>query len=273
MSVRSAVANRPHLTIFLALVLAGIDNARVKSSTTAAHPGPPAHLEAFRQLFNHVPDTVFFAKDRQGRYLAVNDTLARRCGLQDPAEAVGRTVANLFPPHLADRYAAQDAVVLLSGRPITDRLELHWYARNRDGWCLTTKLPIHAADGSVTGLIGISRDLRAPGDARDIPAGLARAIDHLETRFSDPLTPATLADLAGLPPVRFARLIKRVFRISPNQWIAQTRLAAAARMLRDSPLGIAEIAVACGYYDHSAFTRAFRSATGTTPTAFRRDSA
>jgi AraC-like DNA-binding protein len=32
---------------------------------------------------------------------------------------------------------------------------------------------------------------------------------------------------------------------------------------------VAEIAHASGFYDHSAFTRAFRSATGLTPTAYR----
>jgi AraC-like DNA-binding protein len=32
---------------------------------------------------------------------------------------------------------------------------------------------------------------------------------------------------------------------------------------------VADIAYACGFYDHSALTRAFRSATNLTPTQFR----
>jgi AraC-like DNA-binding protein len=32
---------------------------------------------------------------------------------------------------------------------------------------------------------------------------------------------------------------------------------------------VAEIAQASGFYDHSAFTRSFRSATGMTPSVFR----
>jgi AraC-like DNA-binding protein len=39
--------------------------------------------------------------------------------------------------------------------------------------------------------------------------------------------------------------------------------------LEDSQKSVAEIAHACGFYDHSAFTRAFRAATGMTPTQFR----
>jgi len=255
---------------FLALVLVPFDTPAVKSGTIPDFRAFPADLATLRQLFEHIPDTVFFAKDRDGRYLAVNEALARRCGLQDTDGAAGRTVTDLFPSELAERYAAQDAAVLRSGRPILDRLELHWYAKGRAGWCLTTKLPVTGTSGDIIGLIGISRDLQAPGDTRGIPPGLATAMNYLETRYADPITPGQLAKLAGLPVVRFARLIKRVLRVTPVQWIAQTRLSAAARLLRESDRSVAEIAVACGYYDHSAFTRAFRSATGVTPSEFRK---
>lgn len=220
-------------------------------------------------LFDHVPDVVFFVKDSAGRYLAVNRALAERCGADERQALIGRKVNDVFPPALAARYAAQDAAVLRSGRPILDRLELHWYARGREGWCLTTKLPMRNAQGKIVGLIGISRDLRAPGERDHIPAGLVGALEHLEENYAEAVTPAILAGKAGLPPTRFARLIKRIFRLTPSQLITQTRLAAASRLLRETGQAVADVAVSCGFYDHSAFTRAFRSATGMTPTAFR----
>jgi AraC-like DNA-binding protein len=72
-----------------------------------------------------------------------------------------------------------------------------------------------------------------------------------------------------MAPSRFARLMKRFFGITPRQFIAKTRIAAASLMLRETERSVAEIAVACGFYDHSAFTRAFRSVTGVTPTQYR----
>ena len=154
-------------------------------------------------------------------------------------------------------------------RPLIDHLELHWYARRRPGWCLTTKVPMRDREGAIVGIAGISRDLRAPGDREIIPPKLASALEHLESHFSDPMSPGSLARLAGLPPVRFARLIKRIFRLTPNQLIIQTRLAAAARLLTESDRSVADVACACGFYDHSALTRAFRSATNLTPSKFR----
>jgi len=238
----------------------------VKLSTTTGVATPWALVE---ELFDHVPEAVFFVKDAAGRYVAVNQSLVERCGLRDKSQLLGRHVRELYPADLAARYAAQDAAVLRTGRPILNRLELHWHARGRTGWCLTTKLPLRDAAGNVGGLIGISRDVRSPGDRESIPASLAGALEHLEEKFSEPLTPATLARRAGMPQARFARIIRRLFRITPSQLISQTRIAAAARLLRETGQSVSEIAVACGFYDHSAFTRAFRSATGQTPTAFR----
>ena len=35
------------------------------------------------ELFDRVADTVFFIKDQEGRYVAVNETLVHRCGFMD----------------------------------------------------------------------------------------------------------------------------------------------------------------------------------------------
>lgn len=229
----------------------------------------PDSLGLIEQLFDHVPETVFFLKDAAGRYLAVNQSLVERCGLKEKRQLIGRRVQDIFPGELAKRYAAQDAAVLRTGRPIIDRLELHWYERRRSGWCLTTKLSMRDAKGNVIGVVGISRDLRAPGERESIPASLAGTLEFLEAHFGDSVSPASLARHAQLSPVRFARLIKRIFRLAPSQLITQTRLAAASQLLVETEQAIAEIAHQCGFYDHSAFTRAFRSATGMTPRQFR----
>jgi len=221
------------------------------------------------RLFDHVPETAFFLKDSRGRYLAVNHSLVERCGLESKEELIGRHVGEVFPKELAELYASQDQAVLRTGRAIIDHLELHWYAHRRPGWCLTTKLPMRGAQGAIVGIAGISRDLRAPGDSEAIPESLASTLEYLESHYADSVTPGSLARLAGLSPVRFARLIKRIFRLTPNQLITQTRLAAAAALLIETDRSVADIACSCGFYDHSALTRAFRSATNMSPSQFR----
>lgn len=221
-------------------------------------------------LFDEMPDTVFFVKDAHGRYLEVNQTLVGRCGLRSKSELLGRTVGEIFPGDLATGYARQDREVLRHGRTIQNRLELHWQKHRRTGWCLTTKVPLKNAAGEVIGLTGISRDLHTPGGSDGIPSTLSKATAYLEKHCDDSqLSPATLAKKAEMSPMRFARLVKRVFQLTPGQLITQARVHLASRLLQERGDSVAEIAISCGYCDHSAFTRAFREATGVTPSQFR----
>ena len=249
----------------------------MKLSTTAAihslasHPAGGVDLHLLEQLFDHTPDTAFFIKDAAGCYLAVNHSLLERHGLRDKSQMLGRRPCDICPGDFGRIPAEQDAYVLRTGRPIIERLELQWYLPHKPVWCLTTKLPMHGATGAVTGIIGISKDVRAPVAPHDIPPGVAAALARLESAYAEPLTPPGLAKVANLSSARLARIIKRIFGVTPIQLIAKTRIAAASRLLCETDLSISEIAVECGFYDHSAFTRAFRALVGVTPTQFRSD--
>lgn len=232
----------------------------------AAGPVEAALLE---KLFDQAPDVSFFIKDSAGRYLTVNNSLVERHGLRHKSQALGKRPCDICPGDYGRHPSAQDTAVLRTGRPILDHLELHWYAPHKPGWCLTTKLPMRDASGAIVGLIGISRDVRAPIRASDIPVEFAAALDHFENNVTEPLTPSDLARRARLSPPRFARLMKRYFGLTPSQFIVKTRIAAASRLLRETDQSVAEIALASGFYDHSAFTRTFRAMTGMTPTEFR----
>ena len=106
-------------------------------------------------------------------------------------------------------------------------------------------------------------------DPRNIPAELATVLEMFENNLAEPVTPAILARRARLTPAKFARLMRRFFDLTPSQFITQTRLAAATRLLRESHRSVADTALECGFYDHSAFSRAFHAAMGVTPTRYR----
>ncbi len=234
------------------------------------HPVPqPVDAAVLEKLFDQAPDVAFFIKDAAGRYLAVNASLVERHGLRRKSQVLGKRPCDICPGDFGRIPSAQDAVVLRTGRPLLDHLELHWSTPHKPGWCLTTKLPMRDAGGQIVGLIGISRDVRAPIETRDIPVEFAAALNHFENHLADSVTPSAFARRARLAPHRFARLMKRFFGLTPSQFIAKTRIAAASRLLRETDQSIADIALACGFYDHSAFTRAFRAMTGVTPTQFR----
>lgn len=222
------------------------------------------------ELFDHAPDLAFFVKDHAGRYVAVNASLLKRHGYRHKSQVLGRRPCDICPGEFGRLPAEQDAQVLRTGIPLIDHLEQQWYLPRQPVWCVTTKLPLRDAAGGIVGLIGISRDVRAPVDPRNIPGALASALEHFENHLAEPATPASLARRAGLAPAKFARLIHRFFDLTPSQFLTRTRLAAAARLLGETGQGVSAIAQACGFYDHSAFSRAFHSAMGVTPSAYRK---
>ena len=222
------------------------------------------------RLFDGVPDIVFFVKDAKGRYMAVNDTLASRCGLAGKDHALGRTAADLFPAPLGDAFVLQDAEILRGGATIRDHLELHLYPGGRRGWCLTYKEPVIGKNGAVVGICGISRDLHAPETRDGDFAAMSAAIDHIHKHFEEPLRLPALAEMAGLSVYQFDQRIRSLFHVTAGQYIVKVRIDAACKRLTTTDEAIAQIALSCGYSDQSAFSRQFKQAVGISPLAYRR---
>jgi AraC-like DNA-binding protein len=222
------------------------------------------------RLFDGVPDIVFFVKDMDGRYMAVNDTLATRCGLADKNDALGLTADELFPPPLGHAFALQDREILRHGRPIRDHLELHLYPGGRSGWCLTFKEPVIGKNGAIAGICGISRDLHSPGEQGSDLAALSAVIEHIHRHYDEVLRLPGLAEMAGMSVYQFDQRIRSLFHVTAGQYLVKVRIDAACTRLSGTAEPLAQIALACGYSDQSSFSRQFKQAVGISPLAYRR---
>jgi PAS domain S-box-containing protein len=234
---------------------------------------PPASILGMLpvdRLFDGVPDIVFFVKDACGRYLSVNDTLAKRCGLASKQDVIGRTAEELFPAPLGTAFAGQDRALLDGGPAIRDHLEIHLYPGGGSGWCLTYKEPVIAPDGGIIGICGISRDLQQPVETGDDYAALSGCIGHIHRHLDQALRLPALAEMAGMSVYQFDQRIRSMFRLSAGQYLVKVRIDAACERLRHSAEPISRIALDCGYSDQSAFSRQFRQTVGISPLAYRR---
>lgn len=221
-------------------------------------------------LMDELRATMFCAKSADGRYIAVNPTFVRRAGQRSRREVLGRRAEDLFVPDLAERYAAQDARVL-AGTELRHELELIRSLRDgadRAAWHLTTKLPVHGADGAVVGLVSISQALDSVRDERSYP-DLARVLAHIDAHVEQPPSASDLARLAGTSPTTLSRRLRRLTGLSTTQLVLRTRIDAAALLLAHSESSLAEIAIATGFYDQAAFSRQFARLAGETPAQFR----
>jgi PAS domain-containing protein len=68
-------------------------------------------LRSKNDLLNHIvnalPDLIF-AKDLTSRFLVANKATARVMGVDDPAELIGKTDMDFYPPEIAAQYLADE---------------------------------------------------------------------------------------------------------------------------------------------------------------------
>jgi PAS domain S-box-containing protein len=221
------------------------------------------------ELFDHVPDTVYFIKDREGRYMVVNKTLRTRLGVEQD-ELVGKKADEVFPDPLGLSFTKQDMLIMQTGAGIKGRLEMHLYPSGKQGWCLTYKEPLTGIGGKLIGIMGISRDIHPPTEHRDDLAPLQKVISYIRLNVSEQLRLPQLAEMVNLSVYQLDQRIRGLFHLSAGQFITQTRIEKACNLLKCTEESIANIALDCGYSDQSAFTRQFKQTTGLTPMAYRK---
>ena len=183
-------------------------------------------------LIDHMPATYFFAKDKQGRFVHVNRALLDVLGLQSEIEVWGKTDADFFTPEVAKRYRDQDQQVMSSGTPIVDHVCGVPDAVGILRWYVETKIPLYDSENRPLGVAGIMHDLEKAGATLAPYQRLSQAISHVSNHYAEKITVDTLANLVHLSNSQFNRTFKRLFRITPAQYIVRVRINAACSKLR-----------------------------------------
>jgi len=98
---------------------------------------------------------------------------------------------------------------------------------------------------------------------------LAALVARIELEPGLPWTTETMARAVGLSVSRLHALFREELGASPHRWLLDCRLARACALLEGSDRPVAEIALATGFSEQSALTRAMRRVLDTTPKAYR----
>lgn len=129
----------------------------------------------FRSLMDTLPDRIYF-KDRESRFTRNNRAHLARFGLDDPAQAVGRSDFDFFPKEHAERAREDERRVMASGELLEKEERIEW-PNGRVEWALVTKMPLRDPRGDIIGTFGVSRDITAQRNAEDT---LKRTLEELE---------------------------------------------------------------------------------------------
>jgi AraC family transcriptional regulator len=178
-------------------------------------------------------------------------------------EAAGCIVVALSPDRLATDRSLQRAF----SRPL-----LLNAARLRR-ICATIKTELGAADDfSPVALESLALEVvllaarhRDRKGITGVPPWLLTVRDRLHDEVTTRYSLSELAITVGVKPTTLAQAFRRHFQRTIGEHVRELRIARAQELLRKGTLSIADVALSCGFYDQSHFTRTFHRAVGIAP--------
>lgn len=99
---------------------------------------------------------------------------------------------------------------------------------------------------------------------------IERAMYYMDTHYRESLRVADIAATVGLSASYFTRCFRQETGCSPHEYLTLRRIGAAKNLLLSGDMTIHEIAFESGYNSEENFIRAFKTAVGVSPNAFRR---
>jgi len=99
---------------------------------------------------------------------------------------------------------------------------------------------------------------------------LQLVLDHMEAHLGSRNSVPEMAKLARCTPDHFIRLFREATNTTPHQYLIERRLQRAVQMLSDGERP-SDVAQGLGFYDASAFTRAFKRRFGVPPSKYAQE--
>jgi PAS domain S-box-containing protein len=139
-----------------------------------------AQQKLLDSLIAAVPDLIYF-KDRESRFIRINEAFARRLRMTDVHAALGKTDLDIFGEHARQAYEDEQGI-LATGQPMINKEEREDWLDGRVTWATSTKLPLFDSNGKIVGIMGISRDITGRKQAE---RQLAETLDFNQRIISD----------------------------------------------------------------------------------------
>jgi AraC-like DNA-binding protein len=222
------------------------------------------------QLFDLLPNVFFHIKDVHHKFLWMNTPLRQHLGEKNEMGFLNKTDSDYFNPNLVFLYQQEDNEVITTCRPI---LNQPWFVpgqNNEPKWFISSKIPLKDTEGKVIATAGLMRNLSQEYESVNPLNEMKNVIDYIFEHFHEKISLDTLASLVFLSQRQFERRFREIFRLSPSDFILKVRIDKAIRFLVETEYSITQIALNCGFYDNSYFTRQFKKITALSPLQFRK---
>ena len=110
------------------------------------------------KLMSSSLDAIYF-KDLESRFIMLNQACADKSGWKTPEEGIGKTDFDVFSDEHAKQAYDDEQHIISTGESLIGMEEQETWPDGRITWCSSSKMPLTQDDGSIIGIIGITRDI------------------------------------------------------------------------------------------------------------------
>ena len=137
--------------------------------------------------------------------------------------------------------------------------------------CMADSSPIANLSAEYYTLHLISQIARGRSGISEVHM-MKRVTDNMEHSFAASYDAERYAKMLKISVSRFNHLFKACIGMPPYAYYVKLRITNACSLLEETDLKIRQVAEKCGYEDPLYFAQAFKKVTGTTPSAYRKES-
>lgn len=222
-------------------------------------------------MFDLLVDVLFWVKDKECRIVHVNKAFLEHVGLKNVDDIIGKT-DEVFSPHYLARQYLTDDIKVMAGESITDRLELNMLKTGGYGWFSTSKKALKNSNEEIIGSYGFTQHLEKTSHLLSTLSAINTPVEYVRENFGEEMTIEHLAEISFLSVSALERRFKKHLNKTPKQFINQVRLENARKLIMETDMPIINIAVECGFNDHSYFSKQFKTLFAIQPTKLRNES-
>ena len=163
------------------LSVPNLDNMNGNGRQKEFNPSLVDGCDLLKMLMENLPDRIYF-KDTQSRFIQCNRAVAKRVGVEDPKQIIGKTDFDFYSREKAEEFRLDDQRIIQTGEPLLNKTEQVTKPNGEITVSSVTKVPLRDEGGNVVGLVGISRDIT---DQKQAEKALRQSHDELEKRVAE----------------------------------------------------------------------------------------
>ncbi|MBQ8584529.1 MAG: helix-turn-helix transcriptional regulator [Clostridia bacterium] len=116
-------------------------------------------------------------------------------------------------------------------------------------------------------LISLARRLSSDGENY---LQLKTSVSYINAHYNHEIRIPELAKMENISVSRYNSVFKRLYGMSPVEYITKMRISSACELLGGTDLSVKEISLMTGYSDSHFFSRVFKAQTGISPSDYRK---